>query len=915
MRAFHDVERAAATIAGEVALPRPTGRAEDLRHAARTLERAAARARATTTVHGTLAPRLRAVWSGDAATEAGAEADELGRRARGVVDALPAAARSLESYAAALDRALGRVRSLQRQWDALDADHLLAVMHAVGGPDPTGVLVSARRQRADEDRLVGRVRLSRAYALVVDELELAARRCGQRVASITDSTLPQRVTASPSTVSAAVTGGLWFADGVVACRASREAALADAAHLRRALPPTPSEGSGVDLRDADVAGFVARARAHVDDPVYAQALLEELGADGLGRLVLEAGTPSADVRVETVRALVGTMGSVVVTATQHSAPAGTDPRTRAQLARGAALLADEVVASATTTVADSGAEHRAAGYWLLGQLLAGARASGDTRPLPGRLVRRAAAAPATAEIAEVRDTDADLRHGTTIRPDGHAAFASWLDDADSSGDALHILLQEVGDDPEDQAALLAEPLPYSAVAGGALANARGDRLTLGEHLVRRWITYEVNGTETRQDLRLATDRDLDRLLHSVSTTTTSEAAETRARLMLELSRTSSFAMGEASTTRIYSRGTGAVERQVAAWLSAMHATVDRALASPLFGPRGGYAAATASGPQPTLDAHELTGVVAALAVDTGMGLQAKATAATYDRLLETELEHTRQSAAAGLDVRSDVVRLGFFDQAASAALVQVAHRQDELNRGAWRGLAEAWHVVDEIRRGGPAGLASMVQRYAQAGTMRTPTDDLAIAVVRSDVELRQTELDDTRRAVLLARVDALVGGRGTVDVGESLAAGASRATSVPTAEALRAARTAEIRKAWDAVRESAVQRLAENAPRPTRRPDDRLHVAEGRDGRLPELDQLPRGKNATTKVVDSERDLRDLFGTMTRDAARLDPGTYPGTRWLREDGVEVRLRETSTSGGATIELVFPDGSWRKVHIR
>ena len=54
---------------------------------------------------------------------------------------------------------------------------------------------------------------------------------------------------------------------------------------------------------------------------------------------------------------------------------------------------------------------------------------------------------------------------------------------------------------------------------------------------------------------------------------------------------------------------------------------------------------------------------------------------------------------------------------------------------------------------------------------------------------------------------------------------------------------------------------------------------------------------------------------MTRDAARLDPGTYPGTRWLREDGVEVRLRETSTSGGATIELVFPDGSWRKVHIR
>jgi len=117
------------------------------------------------------------------------------------------------------------------------------------------------------------------------------------------------------------------------------------------------------------------------------------------------------------------------------------------------------------------------------------------------------------------------------------------------------------------------------------------------------------------------------------------------------------------------------------------------------------------------------------------------------------------------------------------------------------------------------------------------------------------------------------------------------------------------------VRESAVQRLAENAPRPTRRPDDRLHVAEGRDGRLPELDQLPRGDNPRTKVVDSDAELQGLFDRLTRDSRPLDPGSYPGERHLRSDDVEVRLRRRSTSGGATIDLVFPDGTKRKVHIR
>ncbi len=832
-----DGERATpGAVAGADALPTPTGRPDELHHSARTLDRAASRARATTTVAGTLGPRLRAVWTGHAASAAEAEAHELGRRSRVVVDALPVAAHSLRAYAVALEIAQRRVAALQRQWDALELEHAVARVEATHVPDPTGTLGAARRLRADEVRLTGRVRLSHAYRGVLDELETVGRRSSRALFALSDVTVPHGSSASPGAVRTAVTGGLWFADGVAAVRMSRAAARVAGARVRRLVSPAAGPGSPAGARD--VAEVVARVRAHADDPVYAQALVEEVGTDGLGRLALQAGDPSSSTSLDTVRQLLGVLGSVLVTATQQTAPAGTDPRTRAQLASGSALLADDIVSGATRTVSDQTVRHRAAGYWLLGQLLAGARLSGDTRPLPARLLRRAAAASASAEVAETRDGDTDLQHGTTMRPAGDATFASWFDRSDYSGDALHLLLQEVGDDPADQAALLAEPLPDSTVAAGALRNGRGDRLTVGEHLVRRWITFEATGTQTHRDLRLETDDDLTRLLPSVSAATTAEAAETRARLMLEVSRTSDFAMREATTTHIYHRGPAQVEQQVVAWLSAMHANVDRALNRPLDSPTGGYTADTGSGSQPMLDAHELTGVVAALAVDTGTGLHAREPAAPYERLLGIERQRAEQAAASGLDAMPAVARLGFFDQAASAALVAVARRQDELNKSAWEGLAEAVHVVDEIRRGGPAGLVSMMQTYASGGSLRTPEEDLLIAAIRSDVELAQTELDDERRGALLASI-ALLGGHGSGGVGDAFSRGAGRAPSLPTAEAIRKAREDEIRAAWNAVRDGRTkEHLQEKHPNPS--PDNAIaRVAEARNGRLPELDRPP----------------------------------------------------------------------------
>ncbi|MBC9822952.1 hypothetical protein [Terrabacter sp. MAHUQ-38] len=806
-----------------MALPSPGGSPAELRSAARSLECEAARARSTTTVGGTLGSRLGAVWTGAAATAARSEADELGRRSRGVVDALTTTARSLLSYAAALDHAVGRTRALQRQWDALDAEHALAARRLVGATDPTGVVRVLGLERAHVERAAARARLSRCHAGVLDELRAVAKRCAHVVAGVTDATLPSTAPATPANVRDAVTGSLWFADGVVSARASRTAALDDAALVRRALQAVEAGDIGGWDRRADdvaIAQIVHQVRDHADDPVYAQTLLTELGGDGLSRLLMGAGVAGGSTtgaHVDTVRNLLGAFGSLVVTGARHTVPVGTDPRTRAQLASGAALLADDLVAGAARVHADASGRDGATGAWLLGQLLSGARATGDDRRLPARLVRRAAAAAAAAEIAETRDADLELRHGTTLRPDAEAAFASWFDDAAGTGDALHVLLSEVGDHPAEQAAVLAEPLPGSSSAGGALANARGDRLTLGEHLVRRWITLEATGIESHPDLRLATDGDLQRLLPSISCATTADAAETRARVMLELSRSSSLAMAEASTTRLYTRATAPVEGLVVEWFSAMRANVDRALVVPSFGRRTGYAAETGVGLQPALDADELSGVIAALTIDTGMGLHAKDPGAGYVRLVESEIAWAERSVAHGRDVAVDVARLGFLDQSASAALVAVAHRQDELNRAALQGAAEAKNVIEEIRKGGPVGLMSTAQTYVTAGTSRTAGDDLVITLVRSNVELAQTERDDARHAALVARIEAFTGRRPS-GVRASMETGAGRARAVPAADALRAARDAEIRAAWEAYRDSAVHRCSTRA---------RVVIAEG----------------------------------------------------------------------------------------
>jgi hypothetical protein len=312
----------------------------------------------------------------------------------------------------------------------------------------------------------------------------------------------------------------------------------------------------------------------------------------------------------------------------------------------------------------------------------------------------------------------------------------------------------------------------------------------------------------------------------------------------------------------------------------------------------------AHGHQPRLRIEELSGLVGAFAVGAEQEGGATSPADPYRRLVAGEITRAaaqrRGESPGGADALLDrtATRLGFFEQAASAALVAVAQRQDDANRSMWRALAEAKALALAWRQG-PKALGAALVTLVAGGTNRTAADDLTISLIRSDRELEQTTLDERRTAALTASVDALrsSAARGAVATATLVAAGQGRAPLLATSAELRGARQQEQLDALALV------------------VDERDRPAAGGPDRVPELDGLPRGRNAHTRLVESDTALRDLFTTLTRGAEPVSRGSYPGVGFRRPDGVLVFIRERSTSGGATIDIVLTNGATRKVHIR
>jgi len=81
-----------------------------------------------------------------------------------------------------------------------------------------------------------------------------------------------------------------------------------------------------------------------------------------------------------------------------------------------------------------------------------------------------------------------------------------------------------------------------------------------------------------------------------------------------------------------------------------------------------------------------------------------------------------------------------------------------------------------------------------------------------------------------------------------------------------------------------------------------------------ELSGLPQGVSRNTKLVRSDSDLETRYQKLAKGGSDVTPATYPGTRTQLPDGTRIGLRETSSSGGRAIDIVYPNSRRARVHI-
>lgn len=74
------------------------------------------------------------------------------------------------------------------------------------------------------------------------------------------------------------------------------------------------------------------------------------------------------------------------------------------------------------------------------------------------------------------------------------------------------------------------------------------------------------------------------------------------------------------------------------------------------------------------------------------------------------------------------------------------------------------------------------------------------------------------------------------------------------------------------------------------------------------------GKNSDIRVTKTESELQALIDKITESGTETSWRHYKGTAYRLEDGTEIGVRDTSKSGGRTLDINYPDATTVKVHI-
>ncbi|MEV3961188.1 hypothetical protein AB0M34_09860 [Nocardia sp. NPDC050193] len=74
------------------------------------------------------------------------------------------------------------------------------------------------------------------------------------------------------------------------------------------------------------------------------------------------------------------------------------------------------------------------------------------------------------------------------------------------------------------------------------------------------------------------------------------------------------------------------------------------------------------------------------------------------------------------------------------------------------------------------------------------------------------------------------------------------------------------------------------------------------------------GNNKPHRQMSSDDEIRQLYEDLAASGKPVDVGNYPGRASELSDGTVVRIRDTSSSGGVTIDVTYPNGRAVKVHL-
>jgi hypothetical protein len=81
------------------------------------------------------------------------------------------------------------------------------------------------------------------------------------------------------------------------------------------------------------------------------------------------------------------------------------------------------------------------------------------------------------------------------------------------------------------------------------------------------------------------------------------------------------------------------------------------------------------------------------------------------------------------------------------------------------------------------------------------------------------------------------------------------------------------------------------------------------------IEGLVGGKQPGVKVVDSAEDLQSLYNELSKGGKTISWKNYDGMVVELPDGTQIGIRQISKTGGPTIDIVYPDGSIGKVHVK